>query len=206
MTVDTIRCPRGGRPRQTVAAALAGVVIVTLTSCDGGAAIPERRETGPAPAITATSTVDEDAAAPVRVRIPGIDVDAPIVPLDTDADGVLPPPPGNHLTGWWRAGPEPGERGPAVIAGHVDSYKGPAVFHRLAGLVPGRRVLVDREDGTTVTFTVTTLERHAKDRFPARSVYGETPGSELRLVTCGGEFDSSARRYLDNVIVYARRA
>ncbi|ASR39519.1 hypothetical protein BAY61_20950 [Prauserella marina] len=185
-----------------VTAVLAGLL---ASACDGGVPVPEQREPGTPPTIAATSTVDDNAAVPVRVRIPGIDVDAPIVPLDTDAEGVLPPPPGNHLTGWWRAGPEPGERGPAVLAGHVDSYQGPAVFHRLADLTPGQRVLVDREDRTTVTFTVTRLERHAKDRFPTRSVYGDTPGSQLRLVTCGGEFDSLARRYLDNVIVYTQR-
>ncbi|MQA10237.1 MAG: class F sortase [Pseudonocardiaceae bacterium] len=181
---------------------------MALTACHSGPELPAKGVVvSPKPAQPrATTTVDTQAAAPVRVRVPAIGVDAPVEPLDLDARGVLPAPGGNHVTGWWRAGPEPGERGPAVIAGHVDSYRGPAVFFRLTELAAGQRILVDREDGTTVAFAVTHLERHAKDAFPTAAVYGDTPGPELRLITCGGEFDSADRRYLDNIIVHAQRA
>ena len=93
--------------------------------------------------------------------------------------------------------------GPAVLAGHVDSTAGPAVFWRLRDLAPGDEVLVDRADGTTARFTVTRVERHPKDAFPTDEVYGPTTGAELRLITCGGEFDRAARSYRDNVVVFA---
>lgn len=143
------------------------------------------------------------SADPATIRIPAIGVVAPVDPLFIDADGVLPPPDSYDGTGWWHAGPEPGEDGPAVIAGHIDSRSGPAVFYRLGELAPGDEIHVDRVDGSTVTFVARRTEQHDKDTFPTAEVYGDTPGPALRLVTCGGEFDQAARSYDDNVIVWA---
>ncbi len=158
----------------------------------------------PLPA-SAEAEADEQVADPVRVRIPAIGVDAPVGPLEVDETSVLPPPDTDEGTGWWRAGPEPGERGPAVIVGHVDSYQGPAVFVRLHEMQAGQEILVDRADGTTATFVATRVERHDKDAFPTEAVYDDTPDPQLRLVTCGGDFDRQDRRYLDNIIIYAAR-
>jgi sortase (surface protein transpeptidase) len=153
----------------------------------------------------ATQKIDGQAANPVRLQIPAIGVDAPVDPLTVDKNGVLPPPEANDRTGWWRDGPEPGERGPAVIVGHIDSYQGPAVFIRLAQLQSGDQILIDRADGTSAIFVTQRVEQHAKDDFPTQAVYGGTPDPQLRLITCGGKFDYRARRYVDNVIVYASR-
>jgi sortase (surface protein transpeptidase) len=90
-----------------------------------------------------------------------------------------------------------------VLAGHVDSTDGPAVFFRLRELAPGDEVLVDRADGSTVRFEVRSVQRHPKDAFPTEQVYGPTPRAELRLITCGGEFDAGERSYRDNVVVTA---
>jgi LPXTG-site transpeptidase (sortase) family protein len=149
--------------------------------------------------------INGQAADPLRVRIPVIDVSAPVQPLVVDDNGVLPAPDSFDGTGWWRDGPEPGERGPAVIAGHVDSYHGRAVFYRLTELSRGDSILVDRVDGTTAVFSIQRIEKHDKDDFPTDAVYGDTPDAQLRLITCGGQFDYQDRRYLDNIIVYAVR-
>jgi sortase (surface protein transpeptidase) len=90
-----------------------------------------------------------------------------------------------------------------VIAGHVDSRSGPAVFYRLDELVAGDRVEVTRSDGTVFAYRVATVETRPKDAFPTARVYGPTPGPELRLITCGGAFDRNSRHYRDNVIVTA---
>lgn len=153
----------------------------------------------------AAAEAQEQVADPVRLRIPAIGVNAPVEPLDVDERGVLPPPTRNQDAGWWRDGPEPGERGPAVIVGHVDSFRGPAVFFRLTGIRPGNTIFVDRRDGTTAAFVAQRVERHDKNAFPTQAVYGATPDAQLRLITCGGAFDYTDRRYLDNVIVYALR-
>ena len=148
---------------------------------------------------------DRQAPVPIRVRIPEIGVDAPINPLQVDEHGVLLPPETNDATGWWKDGPEPGEGGPAVVAGHIDSDRGPAVFFRLSDLPAGAQVLIDRADHTTAVFTTYRVERHSKNAFPTQAVYGSTPNPELRLITCGGDFDDNDNRYLANVIVFARR-
>lgn len=143
------------------------------------------------------------AAEPTAVRIPSISVNASTLPLGLHADGTIEVPEDFSTTGWWREGPEPGEIGPAVILGHVDSYDGPAVFFELEDLAIGDSIHVDRADGSTVSYVVERIEQHAKNDFPTAAVYGPTDDSELRLVTCGGTFDRDARSYQDNVIVFA---
>lgn len=105
--------------------------------------------------------------------------------------------------GWYRFARTPGESGPAVILGHVDGNSQPGIFHRLRELVPGDEIEVSRKDGVTARFVVRHVEQIAKDHFPTDAVYGDTADPELRLITCGGSFDRSARSYLDNIIVYA---
>jgi hypothetical protein len=157
----------------------------------------------PGPPVVLQARTARAVAEPVRVRVPGIGLDSPLDRLGVDAAGALETPADFARAGWFDGGPAPGDVGPAVLAGHVDSYEGPAVFWRLRELAAGDEVLVDREDGTTARFTVTRVERHPKDAFPTDEVYGPTPDAELRLITCGGEFDRSQRSYRDNVVVFA---
>jgi hypothetical protein len=142
--------------------------------------------------------------APLAVRLPEIGVDSRLLPLGVDATGALVPPEDTATAGWFAQGTLPGAVGPAVIAGHVDSWRGPGVFFRLRQLQPGDPVLVDRADGSTVSFTVTRVDRYPKDAFPTDRVYAPTSEPELRLITCGGTFDRSERSYEDNVVVFAR--
>ncbi len=155
------------------------------------------------PLRVATGGTGDTAPAPVRVRVPAIDVASELVRLGVDEDRVLVPPSDFATAGWFEEGPAPGDTGPAVIAGHVDSYEGPAVFFSLAELAPGDEVLVDRADGSTARFEVRSVDRYPKDAFPTEEVYGPTPRAELRLITCGGEFDTDERSYRDNVVVSA---
>jgi Sortase domain len=157
--------------------------------------------TGPAhPAPRAGRPV----AAPVLLIIPAIGVDTGLESLDLLPDGTLEPPHEWGVAGWYADGVRPGEPGPAVIAGHVDSVNGPAVFYRLHDLRIGATVLVRTRDDTMLRFVVDTVRRYPKTQFPTAAVYGPTPLPELRLVTCTGEFDWSARSYLDNLVVSAR--
>jgi len=139
----------------------------------------------------------------VSVEVPSIGVRSLVLSLDVDAGGVLIPPEPYDVAGWFTGGPVPGEIGPAIIAGHVDSRAGPGVFFRLAEMQPGETILVTRSDGSVATFTVARVESYPKTEFPTEAVYGPTPSQELRLITCGGDFDSTRRSYRDNIIVYA---
>ena len=139
---------------------------------------------------------------PSEVRIPRIAIRSTLVGLDLDSAGELEAPADYAKAGWYEQGTLPGEPGPAVIAGHVDSHKGPAVFYRLRELRPGDTVEVRRGD-EWLPFRVVATGHYPKNKFPTATVYGATPGPELRLITCGGDFDRSKRSYRDNVVVYA---
>ena len=164
--------------------------------------VPSRTSHPPTP----TTVLARAAAPPVRIRIPAIGVSAAVIRLGLNRDGTLQVPADFGVTGWFTGGPAPGETGPAVIAGHIDSRRGPAVFYRLPALRPGDRVAVERADGSTVQFAVESAARYPKVAFPTEAVFGPSPDPLLRLITCGGTFDRSRRSYRDNVVVTARLA
>jgi hypothetical protein len=197
-------------PFPLVIGAIIGVVLAAaLTACAGPSA---GRVASPAQPTTASSAVSSAVAVaplghakPRTLEIPAIGVrTGEIVDLALTGDGSLQVPHDAITTGWFTGGPAPGETGPAVLAGHVDYKKVPGVFVRLKDVKAGDEAIVHREDGITAVFTVYAVERHPKASFPTERVYGDTPGPELRLITCGGDFDSSTGNYLDNVIAYAR--
>jgi sortase (surface protein transpeptidase) len=145
----------------------------------------------------------EHQAAPIRVRIPRIGVSSGLQRLGLNRDGTIEIPSDWDTAGWYAGGAKPGQPGPAVILGHVDSKVGPAVFYRLRELRAGDRILVDQSDGDTAEFVVKRIQQIDKNRFPTDDVYFPTLKPMLSLVTCGGAFDTSVGHYRDNIIVYA---
>ncbi|HZR54292.1 MAG TPA: class F sortase [Streptosporangiaceae bacterium] len=179
-------------------AALTGTVPATVP-----ATLPV---TLPAPAgriVAASPSVARPVAAPVSLDIPAIAVSTTLIRLGLTATGALQVPASTSVAGWYTGSSRPGAIGPAVIAGHIDSYTGPGVFYRLDELRPGDRVYIGRTDGTLAVFRVTSVRTYAKAGFPTQAVYGPAPDAELRLITCGGVFDASRGSYLSNVVVYA---
>ena len=142
-------------------------------------------------------------AEPILLRIPSVNLMARFErPLGLNEDRTIQVPESFETVARYRYTPTPGEQGPAVILGHVDSYKGPAVFWPLKDILIGDRVYVDREDGSTVIFTVTEIEVVKQGEFPGNKVYGHTPYSGIRLITCSGYYDRQTQRYSHNLIVY----
>ncbi|MFJ9516848.1 class F sortase [Kitasatospora sp. NPDC101801] len=174
-------------PRQVVAAA--------------PAATPWGRP--PSQAVPAAPTLPR--SRPVKLWIPQLFVEAPFVELGLDHAGALEAPAkdNRNLVGWYRDGAAPGERGSAVVAGHVDTTTGPAVFLMLHLLTPGSTVDITREDGIVATFAVDSVQTFPKDRFPDEQVYADTDAAQLRLITCGGAYDRQRKDYPDNVVVFA---
>lgn len=143
------------------------------------------------------------AAVPERVRIPSIGVDSALEGLSLGEGGRLEAPIDFDLAGWYADGVVPGEVGPAIIAGHVDSPSAPAVFADIGSLAVGDEIIVTLSDGSESVFLVSGSLQSAKAEFPTATVYSNVPAPELRLITCGGIFDSSTGHYLDNLIVFA---
>ena len=198
-----------------VAAALAGLGLLLVTALSGcSVAAPAAEGRAASPSASASNPADSfhsvrtyrSVAVPVRVRIPAISVESTLERVGRAADGTIEQPIGGKAAAWYAQGPRPGQPGPAVIIGHVDWEKAPAVFFLLSRLRPGDTVYVDRADGTTATFRVTNSKRVAKSRFPTGAVYAPSLKPSLRLVTCGGSFDYAVHSYRDNVIVFATPA
>ena len=182
-----------------VVAHISSAPAVRLAARPSPVAVPTGRTVLPASLSTVQRT-----PKPVWLTIPAIGVKAPIVTLGLNRNGTLQVPGKTTVAGWYTGSPRPGAIGSAIIAGHVDSRSGPAVFYWLRRLHRGERIYVRRADGTLAVFTVTAVKTYAKAQFPTATVYGPVPDAELRLITCGGTFDYSRHSYLSNVVVYAR--
>jgi sortase (surface protein transpeptidase) len=162
--------------------------------------------TVPIPGITPLASPSASAEAigdPVHLSVPSIGIETGLQPLHLLTDGTLQSPSSWNVAGWYSDGIKPGQIGPAVIAGHIDSTKGPAVFYRLNKLVVGAQAIVTEQDGAVLTFVVDDLQSYPKSGFPATAVYGPTPYPQLRLITCTGDFDYATHNYLDNLVVSA---
>jgi len=203
----------------TVAAILAAVTIGT-TACSGhtGAAVVPSVSARVQPPTTRTAPATPTAPAtrapgagrpsylarsiPVRLQIAVIGVDSALMPLGLRTDRSMEVPPSGFPAGWYTGGPTPGELGPAVIAGHVD-MKGPGVFYRLHSLKTGDQVILTRADGSKPVFRITRVAQFPKSRFPTQQVFGNIDHSGLRLITCGGSFNSQSGHYEDNIVAFA---
>ncbi|MGF0117297.1 class F sortase [Promicromonospora sp. Marseille-Q5078] len=185
-------------------------VTAVATPSSDAAPRPSASATPGATRTTPPTAMPADAAAapPARVRIPAIDVDSRLLHLGLNDDGTVAVPAGDDIdkAAWFDGSPRPGDVGPAVLEGHVDSPNGESVFYHLSELEPGEKVHVDRKDGSTVTFVVDRVEAYDKDEFPTRTVYANTEGPELRLITCGGAWNPDIGHYEDNTVVYAHEA
>jgi LPXTG-site transpeptidase (sortase) family protein len=171
----------------------AGVAVAALPAPTGPIVAPPQ------------SAAPKPVAAPVSLTIPLIGVKTNLMTLGLGADGELQVPPLSmaSVAGWYTGSPRPGSIGSAIIVGHIDTTKGPAVFYRLNKLTRGDKIYVKRADGTLAEFRVTSVQSYPKDDFPTQEVYGPVPDAELRLITCGGAYDFATHHYVRNTVVYA---
>ncbi|MEV3859060.1 class F sortase [Streptomyces sp. NPDC050095] len=188
----------------TVLALSAGAWLLTSASEGSPPPQPSAAQARAGTDRAAPGAAPMSPSPPDRIRIPSIRVDAPLTGLGLTRSGSLdvPPPQHKNLAGWYESGTKPGERGTAVVAGHVDNAVGPAVFYDLGAVKRGRTIEVDRRDGSVAVFTVDAVEVYAADDFPDEKVYGAARRPELRVITCGGPY-SRRTGYQGNVVVFA---
>ncbi|WP_308331291.1 class F sortase [Terracoccus luteus] len=145
-------------------------------------------------------------AAPVSIAISSVGITAPVGQVGLNRDGTIGVPTDPRQAAWYRLGSRPGNRGPAVIVGHLDSAVGPAAFYRLSEVRPGQTVTVTRADRSVARFTIDAVRSYRRDHFPTTTVYGPTDYAGLRLITCGGAYDHRTKSYESNTVVFARLA
>ncbi|WP_433529566.1 class F sortase [Micromonospora sp. CA-263727] len=182
------------------------LLIVTMLGVErmtGVSLLPDRFVAGLAPPPKKFPLLP--ASQPVGIEINKIDLDAPVHNVGLAQDGSIAAPPAERAqeAGWYDQGPTPGQYGPAVIVGHVDTSTGPAVFQKLRELRPGDRVEIARSDGSVAVFEVNRVSRYDKQELPADEVFGDFSRPELRLITCGGRWVGGETGYADNVVVFA---
>jgi hypothetical protein len=146
-----------------------------------------------------------EPSPPIRIRIPSIDVRAPVYGTGLASDGTIAVPAleRHNEAAWYEAGPTPGQFGPAIIVGHADTRTGPSIFHDLDHLRAGATVEIVRRDRRVAVFKVNSVERFNKSRLPVERVYGDYSRPSLRLITCGGKWLGSGIGYSDNLVVFA---
>jgi hypothetical protein len=194
---------------------LAGAIVVGV-GLHGQRHAPQPPAVAPSPVAARTPSTTPSApatrgpvlgaATPTTLSIPSIGVTSTLLQLGLNADHTtqVPPQRRNGQAGWLRASPAPGQLGPAIILGHVDSAQyGPGVFFKLGALRPGATITIGRADHTVAVFRLDRLVSYPKDHFPTLDVYGNTDHAALRLITCGGKFNLSRHSYESNVVAYA---
>ncbi len=202
--------PKNGQHRRL---RIAAAVVALLVFFVGVTLLFWNRAEAPAETVQPSAVIEEviepvgpylGEATPLSIRIPKANVDARFeTPLGVAPSGEIEVPNDYNSVGYYMHGPTPGEIGPAVVLGHVDSSEGPAVFFSLGQLEVGDTIEIERNDGTLATFVVTKMERHQQDDFPTAEVYGDVPYAGLRLITCTGIYDRDVLRYTHNLIVFA---
>jgi Sortase domain len=203
------------KKRGSIRARAAGVIGVLLIMGGTAAVIVAvgAQRHAPQPSLSAAGATGLSAgdlsvqrSPPVSIDIPAIGVNSNLLRLGVNSDGTIQVPslyatPGQAA--WYKYSATPGQIGVSVIEGHVDTYKGPGVFFRLGGLRPGDNVEVKLADGTIAVFRITGVRQYLKSKFPAKTIYAATAFAALRLITCGGDFDSATGHYLSSTVVFA---
>jgi len=212
-------------PKSRVAAIVAGVVLIAAGGTVLGLAAAAQQHapqpgpaqagsvpappTVPGPGPTAAQGPELARSLPISISIPAIGVRSRLLYVGLNPDGTIQVPPLNdppltNEAAWYKYSPTPGQPGPSIIEGHVDSSTaGPSVFFRLGALKPGDLVDITLADRQVAVFRITGVRLYPKDRFPTGTVYGYTDYAALRLITCGGSFDEQSRHYTANVVAFA---
>lgn len=199
--------PRGVRPyaawMAVAALVVAASVLLGLHAVQSTARAADLSADLGAGPVVAVPAVAREAEPPVALIVPALGLDTRLSGARTGRDGTLQVPVDASRAAWYIDGPAPGDLGPAVIVGHLDSREGPGVFAGLKGLAPDDRLTVRRADGTSVEFAVVEVQTYAKRDFPTGRIYAGDGRATLRIITCGGAYDAETGRYRSNTVVYA---
>lgn len=143
-------------------------------------------------------------SVPTELVIPKIGIDANVQPIGLNSDDSLAVPADYHAAGWYAQSPTPGQIGPSVVDGHVDNVAGIGVFWRLRELTPGDTFSLKRADSSVINFKIERIDQFPQAEFPTAAVYGKINYAGIRLITCGGVFNTASHHYTDNIVVFGR--
>jgi sortase (surface protein transpeptidase) len=204
-----------GLPRPALASLVFLILAVNLTVFIAAQAMKPSKPAVLSSKISAPAATEEKSqnttkflphSEPTKLMIPAINLETDLIQTGAQADRAIQMPDRYDVAAWYTGSPTPGELGPAIIVGHVDNYKGVAVFWPLRDLKLGDTITVSRADGTTASFRVTDVKQFPQSNFPSQEVYGRINYPGIRLITCGGQFNSQTGQYEDNIVVFGSLA
>ncbi|MGD6966165.1 sortase domain-containing protein [Rossellomorea vietnamensis] len=146
--------------------------------------------------------IQEEGIVPARIKIPSMDIDTGVIPVGLLDNGEMEVPEETDITGWYDRGAKPGARGNAVIAGHVDSQEGPAIFFYLKDIEIGETITIFDENGKEKTFKVKAKESYKNEEAPIEKIFGSSSERNLNLITCTGTFNYDEHLYPDRLVIY----
>lgn len=139
---------------------------------------------------------------PVRLRIPAIKLDAVVERVGLLENGQMGVPSDDTKVGWFELGYQPGWKGNAAMAGHIDNKRGPAVFYYLKRLKPGDMVYVEDAEGKELAFTVTDVVQYKTEEAPLEEIFGPSEVPRLNLITCSGKYDPVTTEHSHRLVVF----
>jgi sortase (surface protein transpeptidase) len=181
------------------------LLIIAWAGLSAGSGFIDHRRISP---LASTPSVVEQervqVGIPQTIRIPKINLVANIEQVGLDAQGRMDVPKDSDNTGWYKLGYKPGEKGNAVLDGHLDKETGePAVFWDITKLEPGDKIFVTDSQGKEYIFTYIKMNKYPYNDFPIREVFGESSKPMLNLITCQGDWDSVNRNYSHRIVITA---
>lgn len=162
---------------------------------------------GTAVATTSAAVADSANGFPVRLKIPKLNIDAGFQYTGLKSDGTMEIPNNIVDAGWYTGSARPGEKGVAIITGHVAQIRGgvltkPGVFGDLNTLSAGDKLYVLNDKGESIMFVV----RESRTYDPAAAatdVFKSTDGGvHLNLITCEGSWQPAQLSYTKRLIVF----
>lgn len=155
--------------------------------------------------VLGNETSQSTVAEPLTFSIPKLDIEnAKVESVGLDKEGKMDIPKADQNVAWYNLGAKPGERGNAVLAGHLDTKTGaPAVFYNISKLVKGDELKIKAKDGKEYIYEVTDIVTYELTEFPLVEVFGAGDKPRLNLITCEGNYDKSSKLYSHRLVVYS---
>lgn len=140
---------------------------------------------------------------PAQIEVPSIGVKAKIEATGILDNGEMGVPEDVDQVGWFEPGFKAGAKGHAVLAGHVDSLTGPAVFYELKDVKVGETVILTDADGREMVFEVKNLTSYETDEAPIEEIFGNSDKRMINLITCTGDFNRDIGSHEERLVVTA---
>lgn len=145
-----------------------------------------------------------EVAVPLRLIIPKLSINAQVQKTGINATGAMGVPTNFTDVAWYQYGTVPGEKGSAVLDGHVDNGLGlDGVFKHLGDITVGDEIDIETNNGNILRFIVSNVELYPYTEVPNDLIFNRNDRARLNLITCEGAWVKGERTYDHRLVVFA---